>query len=187
MDGGDLITDHGILHKGSRPKATVVPDPAVTTEVRLGFDHDIAAELAGFAEGAACGIDEGHTLRHPVLAQPLLEHRFALSQLQAVVDAVHFVRIVDFEVHRLGHHGDRVGEIQLSLVVVGAQFGQHLRERTPFEAIDAGVGQWVLALLITAITVLNNALHLACSIDKDPAVTGWVLKAGCQQGHIGTA
>ena len=68
--------------------------------MRLGFDHDIAAELAGLAEGAACGIGEGRPPSSSARAA-LLEHRFALSELKAIVDAVHFVRILNFEMHCL--------------------------------------------------------------------------------------
>ena len=89
----------------------------------LGLNYYIAAKAGAVAEGAAGWINESNPLRHPVIAQSLLEGRFAIGQLNAVVDAANFTGITHLKVHRRTEHRHRVGEVELPLVVVGAELG----------------------------------------------------------------
>ena len=93
----------------------------------LRFDHHITAELAALTQGAAGRVHKGDPLCHPVLPQPLLQHRFALRQLLTVVDPIDLIGISHFHMHGLGQHRHGVGEVELPLVVIGAELGQHLR------------------------------------------------------------
>ena len=130
----DRTTDHRMhnLHRGAKgcifnqaawSEPTVVSDLAVSADVGLRFDQHITAKAAVFAQGAAGGINKGDPLVHPVVPKPLLKHGFALSKLFAVVDAVHFIGIGNFKVHGVGQHLNRVGEVELALIVIGAQLG----------------------------------------------------------------
>ena len=153
----------------------------------LGFHHHIAAEAGGLTKAAAGGIGEGDTLRHPVASQPILQGRLTFGQLQAIVDATDLRQIFHLQMAGGAEQGDGVGEVQLALVVVGAQFGQNGRQLLPVKAIDAGVGEVVAALFGTAVPVLDDAAHPVIPIAEDAAVTRGVWKAGRQQRHRGFA
>ena len=71
-----------------------------------------------------------------MLPQALLQHRFALRQLLTVVDPIDLIGIGDLHMHGFGQHRHGVGEVELTLVVVGAQLGQHLCQGCPVEAIN---------------------------------------------------
>ena len=200
---GNVIADVGLSHHGvhhthvgpnrrvldqaAGADPGVVADHATAAEVGLRFDHHIAAETAAFAEGAAFGINEGDPFIHPVVAQPLLQQGFALGQLPPVVDAVHLIGIGHLQVHGLRQHRHRVGEIELPLIVVGAELRQNVGQGCPVEAVDPGVGEVVAALLVRAIAMLNDAAHLALGIGEHTPVTGGILEPCRQQGDIGTA
>ena len=153
----------------------------------LGFHQHIAAEAGALAEGAAGRIGEAHPLGHPVAPQPLLQHGLALGQLQAVVDAVDLVRVGHLQVHRRAQHRHGVGEVELALVVVGGEQGQHRRQLRPVEAVDAGIGEGVAALLLTAVAVLHDAAHTPLVVGEDPAVAAGIGQPGREQGHGGAA
>ena len=187
MQHGNVVAELGIFQQAAGSQAAVVADAAATAQMGLRFDHHIATEAAVFTEGAAAGVDEGDALRHPVVAQALLQDGFTLGELLAVVDAVHLIGIGDFNVHGLWQHRHRVRQVELPLVVVGAQLRQDLRQRLPVEAIDAGVGEVVAALLLGAVAMLNDGAHLPIGIDKHPAIARRVLQACRQQRDIGSA
>ena len=187
MQHGNVVAELGIFQQAAGSQAAVVADAAATAQMGLRFDHHIATEAAVFTEGAAAGVDEGDALRHPVVAQALLQDGFTLGELLAVVDAVHLIGIGDFNMHGQRQHRHGVRQVELPLVVVGAQLGQDLRQRLPVEAIDAGVGEVVAALLLGAVAMLNDGAHLAIAIDKHPAIARRVLQACRQQRDVGSA
>ena len=176
-----------VLDQAARPDPAAGADRGAAAEMALGFHHHIAAEAGVIAEGAAGRIDEAHPLAHPVLAQALLQQRFALGQLQPVVDAVGFAGIGHLQVHRRLQHRHGVGEVKLALVVVGAELGQHLRQFLPVEAVDAGVGEADAALLLAAVAVFHDCAHVAGFIGNHAAVTRGIGQPCGEQGHRGTA
>ena len=182
---GDTVPKHRILQKAAGSQTAVVADLAGASQVRLSFDHHIATELAGFTQAAAVRIHKGDPLIHPVLFQALLQQGFALSQLAPVVDAVHFIGILHFQVHGPIEHANGVGEVQLALVVVSAQRRQHGRELAPVEAVDACIGEVVAALLLIAVAMLNDGAHQAIRSRKNAAIACGVVQSCRQQGHIG--
>ena len=122
-----------------------------------------------------------------MVTQALLQHRFALGQLLAVVDAVHLIGIGDFQMHGQRQHRHGVRQVELPLIVVRAQPRQHLRQGSPVEAVDAGVGEIVAPLLLGAVAMFNDAAHLALAIGKHPSVARRVFQPSRQQRHICTA
>ena len=171
------------LDQAARTDPAAIGNRVGPPEMALGFHHHIAAEAGGLTEAAAGGIGEGDTLRHPMAAQPILQGRLTFGQLQAIVDATDLRQIFHLQMAGGAEQGDGVGEVKLTLVVVGAQFGQNGRQLLPVKAIDAGVGEVVAALFGTAVPVLNDAAHPVIPITEDAAVTRGVWKAGRQQRH----
>ena len=88
--------------------------------------------------------------------------------------------------HRFVEHGHGVGEVQLALIVVGAQLRKCGGKLFPVEAVDPSIGQVVTALVFAAIAVFNNAAHLARCISKNAPITGGVRQPGGEQGDVGT-
>ena len=177
------FADAGVVDQAAGADAAAVADHRLAAEVALGLHHHIPAEAGAVAEGAAGRIHEGDPLRHPVAPQPLLDHRLALGQLQPVVDAVDLIGVGHLQVHGRAEHRHRVGEVQLPLVVVGAQLRQHLRQFPPVEAVDAGVDQGVGPLGLAAVAVLHDRRHGPRGIGEHAAVAGGVRQAGGEQGH----
>ena len=176
-----------VLDQAAGADPGVVADHAAAAEVGLRLDHHIAAEAAAFTEGAAFGINEGDPFIHPVVAQPLLQQGFALGQLPPVVDAVHLIGIGHLQVHGFRQHRHRVGEIELPLIVVGAELRQNVGQGCPVEAVDPGVGEVVAALLVRTIAMLNDAAHLAVGIGEHTPITGGIFEPCREQGDICTA
>jgi len=79
-----------------------------------------------------------------------------LGELQTVVDAVDLISIGHLHMHGWTEHRHGVGEIQLALVVIGAQLRQHGRQLAPVEAIDARIGEVVGTLDFAAVAVLHD-------------------------------
>ena len=119
----DAIAQSCIVDQCSRTQLGVVSDRAAATEMGLRFNHHVTTEATVFAEGAACWVHKGDPFIHPVVPQALLQHPFALGELFAVVDAVHLIGIIDLQMHGAGQHRHGVGEVELPLIVVGAQLG----------------------------------------------------------------
>ena len=184
---GDITAKGGVLEHRPRADTATIADAAAAPQMGLRLNHHITANPAVLAQGAAAGIDKGHTLTHPVIAQPFLQNRFALGQLFAVVDAVHLIGISHLHMSGGVEHGHRVGEIKLPLVVVGAQLWQHGRELLPVEAVDPGVREVIGALLVVAITVFHDGADAAIGIGEHPPIAGGIVESGGQQGDIGAA
>ena len=174
------LAELAVFNQAARADAATVADAAGSAEVALGFHHHIAAKAGGLAEAAAGRIGEGHPLGHPVAAQPLLQHRFALAELEPVVDAGDLVGIGHLEVHGRAEQGHRVGEVELTLVVVAAELGQRGRQLLPVEAVDARIGEVVEALLVAAVAVLHDGADGAGGVGKDPAVAARIGQPGAQ-------
>ena len=122
----DAIAQACIVNQCSWPQFGVVSDRAAATEMGLRFNHHVTTEAAVFAEGATGWVHKGDPFIHPVVPKALLQYPFALGELFAVVDAVHLIRIIHLQMHGAGQHRHGVGEVELPLIVVGAQLGQHL-------------------------------------------------------------
>ena len=187
MEHLHAIGEAAVLDQAARADAAAVADGGVAPEVALGLHQHIAAEAGALAEGAAGRIGEAHPLGHPMAPQPLLQHGLALGQLEAVVDAVDLIRVGHFQVHGRAEHRHGVGEVELALVVVGGELGQHRRQLRPVEAVDAGVGEGVAALLHAAVAVLHDAAHQPLLVGEDAAVAGGISQPGGEQGHGGAA
>ena len=181
------ITKAAVLDQAARTDAAAIADFRAAAEVALGFHQHITAEAGALAEGAAGRIGEAHALGHPVAPQPLLQRGLALGELQAVVDAVDLVRVGHLQVHGLAEHRHGVGQVKLALVVVGGELRQHRRQLPPVEAVDAGIGKGVAALLLAAVAVLHDAAYSPLLIGEDPTVASWIGQAGREQGHGGAA
>ncbi len=66
------------------------------------------------------------------------------------------------------HH---IGEIELTLGVVGAEPGQRTTQRLGVEDIDTGVDLGDRQLLWPGILVLDNPAHQVVGVSDDPAVS----------------
>ena len=183
VQGLHVVAEGGVLQQASRSNPAPIAHRGGSPEMALGLDHHIPAKAGALAERAAGGVDEAHPLSHPMAAQALLQHGFALTQLQPVVDAIDFIGIGHLHVHRRAEHGDGVGEIELPLVVVGGELGQYGGELGPVEAIDAGVGEVVAALLIGAVAVFHDPAHIALGVGKHAPVSAGIIEPGGEQGH----
>ena len=171
------------IHDGLKDEQAVVAHIADPSQMGLGLDHHITTEVAVFTQRATAGIHEGDAFIHPVVSKPLLQECLTLRQLASVIDAVHFISIGHFHMHGFGQHRHCVGEVELALVVVGAQLRQHLSQRLPVEAVDARIGEVVAALLFSAIAVLNDVADCALCVSKHAPVTRGIGQSGRQQGH----
>ena len=83
----DVPLQQAVVDQAAWTDTAAITDGVAAAEMRLGLDDHIAAKACVLREGAAGWVDETHTCRHPLLAQTLLQHPFALGQLSAVVDA----------------------------------------------------------------------------------------------------
>ena len=106
-----------------------------------------------------------------------------MAELKPVVDTGDFVGIGHLSVHGRPEQGHRVGEVELALVVVGGELGQHLGQLGPVEAVDPCVGEVVETLLVVAVAMLHDCANGAVGIGKHSPVATGIGQPGCQQGH----
>ena len=106
-----------------------------------------------------------------------------MAELKPVVDTGDFVSISHFSVHGRLEQGHRVGEVELALVVVGGELGQHLGQLGPVEAVDTGVGEVVETLLVVAVAVLHDRADGAVGIGKYSPVATGIVQPGREQSH----
>ncbi len=173
----------GSLDVAKAANGDAVGDFNARTENHVGFDDDVAAEPGvGRKENRLRG-NERRAFSHCLLAQVLLHHRRNPGKLGPGIHALHFVlRADDMTDTFLLGDGElyEIGQVDLALGVVGAQFRQQAAKKIGLHGHDAGIAQRDGALPGGGIELFTDRPQFPGAInDQSPIAMG----VGCGKRH----
>ncbi len=169
-----------------RADDAVFADNGFTREHREGAQRGIRANADARFDERACRIFDGDACQHQVAQNPLAHFNGNLGQLQPGIDTKHDIRVGRHDgghpLARIAQQRDHVGQIKLTLYIVGAQIAQRGKKRRRGEGVHRGVDLPDCLLLMRGVPRLNNTDDIAIHIAQHAAIgTGVAGKHGRQQ------
>src|ERR1022692_3809236 len=178
LDDGGTLADNGVPQQATGPDRRAGPDRGAALQLGAWPDAGSGREIDADVDPGARRVGDPHACAHHRLEQPGIQHLAGVSELREVVDALNLFRIIT----RNGGHGvavaaqdgHRVGEIFLTLRVVGPDSLHRVGEQVTVEGVHARVDLVDRALPGRRVGVLDDSGERAVLVPDDPAVTGRV-------------
>ena len=180
-------TDGGIADHAVGTDDHIIRQGDVAFEDAADIDADVSADDQLAAHVDACRIGQAGAFGHQAVGLTTLEGTLEIGQLQAVVDALHFLdrrRLGGGDVDAFaGCHGDDVGQVVLALGIVGGQRRQPALELGTSGGEDTGVAFLDGQLLRRGILVLYDGADAAFGVTHDTAIACRVFQNHRQQAQ----
>ena len=183
------IVDDRVLDHAEGPDATVRADFRVAEQLHERLDHGVRADFDRTVDHAGFGIVNRHPLRPS--ARGILPGAGGrrVHHLGTCVAAEHFAGVIGFDgdylLARLVEDRGHVGEVVLSVRVVGGELIDVFVKGWPIEGVETRVDFADFFLLCRRGFFFNDGLnlHLAGTFANHPAVSERVLQLGAEQRH----
>ena len=147
-------------------------DDRTATQMGTGMDDGVRADDHVRLDVGGGRIDQGDTVAHVPLVDPLAHHPPRLGQLDPVVDAHRLLRVCRRQCRHLfpgsPGSGDHVGQVVFPLGVVVGQAGQQGEDPRRGKYVDAGIDLADGTLAWGGILLLDNALDTVIAADDPP-------------------
>ena len=172
------LEHHAVAEAASRHVAagrddTLAADRRRAFEDDLGVHHAVGADRDGVLDIGARGVEDRHAGLHELVEDAAALDRGERGKLLTVVDPERLDRVGGRDgldaPGRPSQDADDIGEIVLTLVVVGLDLRERLPEPLGLEAVDARVDLDDLLLVVRRVAVLDDALDPP-ALAQDPAV-----------------
>ena len=186
---GDPIAEDGILHDRVRAHAAVGADAGDAEQLHVRLDDGVRTDRDLGVDDARFGPEDGNALCHQAFGDGNTDSVVEMHHFGDGVGAEDLVDAAGLEGNHAAAVGDQhrgdVGEVELTVSVVGGEPIELLEKRLGFEAVDTGVDLGGGELRRRERLLLDDRCHFGRSGSgaEDAAVTGGILRDGGEDGH----
>ena len=156
-------------------------------QLHAGQEGHVILDAHGHVNPGVLRIDDGHAVTHVSLEDAVVEHAAQLSQLHTVVSTLNLPAVLNGQgggtvALRTGD-GQHIGNVLLTLSVIGGHLKQGFAQHVGVKGVDTGVDLGNLELFGGGVLRLDDGGHLASLVTHDTAVGAGLINVGGQDSY----
>ena len=186
---GDFVAESRLLDDGVGADAALGADLCRSQQLYIGFDDGVRTNRNGGVDDTGFRAEDSDALRHETLRRL---HAHSCVEVHHLGDGVGTENLVDAlgldgdDAFAVGdQHGGYVGEVELTVRVIGREGIELVEEGFRLETIDAGVDLGRIQLVGAERLLLDDGSHfrLAGGGTQHAAIAGGIVGNSGQDGH----